>query len=107
MVAIQSAADAAELAARAYADEAAKWPNVAAIAASRAEGGLSVWTLIDGSADHTLRDRLYDLQLLTWQQHPQALIDFRVVDTAEYPAHMRSTLLPTEGQVLHPQRRTD
>lgn len=56
--------------------------------------GLSVWTLLDGDAAGRTRRAVYDAQFATRHRHPDAALEFRVIDAAEFPPDRRASLLP-------------
>ena len=90
-------------AARAFAAMVSRVDAVSAVAVVPAEEGLSVWTLLHGDPHGSARKAVYRLELVTQQEHPGALLDFRVINASDFPKARRDELLPFLAQRLYVQ----
>lgn len=87
-------------AAQAFAHLAERIEAVAAVAVLPSEDGVSVWTLLDGDPNGSARQAVYRIELVTQQEYPAALLDFRVINAGDFPPQRRDELLPTQATRL-------
>lgn len=74
--------------------------QVRAIIVVPAGDTLGIWTLLDGDWGGEGRGAIYERELETLQRYPEAALDFRVVDEAEYRAYGREAPLPSGAHLV-------
>lgn len=94
-------ADDSEAAAATYSAYASRIPQVAAVVTVPSEHGIAVWTLLDHDQHGIARQAVYKLELVSLQDYPDALLDFRAINADDFPAERRDSLLPTGARELY------
>lgn len=63
--------------------------------------GVEIWTVIDAEPFASEpRDQVYDAELQTWDQHPKALILFRLSNRREHAGDSFDDVLPTDDHLV-------
>ena len=56
--------------------------------------------MMDGDSTGRTRRSIYDAEYELRRRYPDASLEFRVIDAAEFPPERRTTLLPDEAETL-------
>ena len=79
---------------RDFAQGAARAPQVVGVLTVLDGDEPEVWTVLDRDQGGTARDAIYDLELAVGKSTPDAIVGFRVLDLAHYPAAQIEDFLP-------------